>query len=366
MIIILIPFGNDWNGGDTLKKNASDKSAKFVFAFSLACIASLIVILYVRYIFWEYILSFLVFAVVFYVSLYCIKRRSFSNKTSQVCEWIFFGIFLISMVFWLSSDIYDGSGLLFGVYFLDGLKTGFAALAAILCGVGLCKAYRKYAGKRWDRVVIAAGILVAACVSRIWYIHYIAVYDLHYDAYFYPVYRVASGKTLYVDFDNIYGCYAYLIAPFITKTGCKAVEQFSLIMCLLVFSCFMFIFYTLYKVCVNKMTAFLGLLAVMWYVSVFFIRQQGNSFYLQYVPHRILFPGLVTAAVIRYMTCDKKKRKSTKIWIHVINIAAFFWNLETGVVCMIAATVIFCMEVFLDGKKGNFLGGGWKYVRSCY
>ena len=328
-----------------------ERKSRFVISYVIAALAGIFFIICVRKIFWEYMLSVVIFAAVFLIVYFQLKKRQWSSEFLERFGGSFLsGGFFVTGLIWMFTDIYDGSKELTGSYFFRGLGKDVTTILFAIAGVCFCMLYRKIRCKAVNLSIVAGAEIVIFFVSKIWYVRYIAAYDLHYDAYFYPVYRVASGKTLYVDFQGIYGAYPYLIAPFITDTGCRAVEQFSLAMCMLVFLCFTLLFVVFYKICLNKALALTGFFAAMWFSTLFLIRQQGNSFYLQYVPHRMIFPCMMTAAGITYILRRKqgKRGKAVGLFLHLMNVSALFWNLETGLVCVIAVMLLFQLDEILS------------------
>lgn len=310
---------------------------------------SIIPIMVVRNILIKYILSVIVFCTVFVAVYYALKHfEGFHKKIWELAGALFPGVLLLSAgIIFYYLDIYDGSGILTGSYYVSRLIPGKLTVIFIAIGIGLWWLYRKISCKWFDCGIIVVGEILAAIISKVWYTKYIAAYDLHYDAYFYPIYRIASGDTCYVDFSNIYGGgYAYLLAPFVYSTGERAIIEFSIEMCILVFVVFSMIFYILFKVCDNKIMALIGFIAAIYWPSVFMIEQQGYSYYLQYVPHRMLFPCIIMALMVRWF---ERKTQITKILIRVVNVFAVFWNLETGIICVLATMLLFILGELLEG-----------------
>ena len=329
---------------DRISNGYSDGNAmRSLIAYICGAVVSVIPIMVVRNILIKYILSVIVFCAVFVAVYYALKHfEGFYKKIWELVGTLLPAVLLLlTGIIFYYLDIYDGSGILTGSYYVSRLISGKLTVIFIAIGIGLWWLYRKFFCKWFDCGIIAVGEMLAAITSKVWYTKYIAAYDLHYDAYFYPIYRIASGDTCYVDFSNIYGGgYAYLLAPFVHSTGEQAVIEFSIEMCILVFAVFSMIFYILFKVCNNKIMALIGFIAVIYYPSVFMIEQQGYSYYLQYVPHRMLFPCIFMVLMVQWF---EGKKQITKILIRVVNVLAVFWNLETGIICVLATMLLFTL-----------------------
>lgn len=290
-----------------------------------------------------------------------LEKYKIKQGRNKICKYI--PVITLGLLFliYLNTDIYMKQGILYGKYFLPEISIGGCLIVAVI-GWMLNHLSEGRQLKYINICVIILGMSVIAWVSKIWYTEYISVYDLHYDAYFYPVYRIARGDTCYVDFDNIYGGYGYLLAPFLREVGTGTIKNFSVIMCCLVFITFNAIFYILYKMCHNKVVSLIGLLACIYYPAIFMIKQQGNAYYLQYMPHRMLFPCIIGALIVKWtnITRDVEKR----VWcviIYILGGISVFWNVETGVVCVIGTTLFFLMWGAIKKKNyryflGNMLG----------
>lgn len=161
----------------------------------------------------------------------------------------------------------------------------------------------------------------------------------HFDAYFYPVYKVFSGQTPLVDFKSIYGLYPWFLYPIFKLTGGVTMLQFSLVMAALVFVCFLAFFIALWKLCNNKLIVFINLTAIICWLVVFPMQFQGWPWYLQYVPHRLFFPAIVFFLCVlqttsKNPTIEKWSQKGT---FAVVSIA-LLWNFDTGLVVTVAYT----------------------------
>jgi len=114
----------------------------------------------------------------------------------------------------------------------------------------------------------------------------------HFDAYFYPVYKVYCGQTPLVDFNCLYGFYPYFLAPIFKIFGGISMYRFSLVMAGLIFISLSSIAATIFILCKNKIVAFFGSIAVVFTMSIFPLLYDG-TYYHQNFPHRVPFPTLL-------------------------------------------------------------------------
>ncbi|QEK17164.1 hypothetical protein LAJLEIBI_01173 [[Clostridium] hylemonae DSM 15053] len=170
----------------------------------------------------------------------------------------------------------------------------------------------------------------------------------HFNAYFYPVYRVYSGQTLTVDFHNMYGFYPYLLLPIaLIFGGGKLTEYgFSLTMMLLVFIVFGCLAYVIWKSIRFKFLAVVSTLAVIFVACLMELSNKG-SYYLQYCPHRMLFPCVIILFIYKCIQndCSNKSWLLGGYWIAAISI---FFNLDTGVIVAIVWLLFRCYWNLLD------------------
>jgi hypothetical protein len=158
----------------------------------------------------------------------------------------------------------------------------------------------------------------------------------HFDAYFYPVYKVFSGQTPLIDFKNLYGFYPYFLAPILKLMGGATMYHFSIIVAALVAICFLSIFISLFLLCKNKLLPVLCTIALMGWMVTFPGMYQG-VFYLQYVPQRLLFPSILLLLCTLQATFEHKRNRTWFVGITYFIVAlSLLWNFDTGFVVLIA------------------------------
>lgn len=159
---------------------------------------------------------------------------------------------------------------------------------------------------------------------------------LPFDAYFYPVYKVFCGQTPLVDFNSLYGFYPYFLVPLLKLTGGITMLRFSVIMAVLAVISIGLLTAILFDFCENKFLALIGTFAISFTIAVLPVLT-GPPYYLQYVPHRIIFPILIL--FLCYQTVKAKSAKSQKaltIAGYTAAAASLLWNLDTGSVSLLA------------------------------
>lgn len=134
-------------------------------------------------------------------------------------------------------------------------------------------------------------------------------------------------------------------------------------MCVLVFITFGSIFYILYKICNNKVIALVALVASVYYPVIFMIKQMGHGYYLQYVPHRMIFPCVISAAVVSFAGSSIEKKKFIYMLIQLLNMFSILWNIETGLICTVGTTAFFVVYYWLHKQSGYcFVSMGMVFV----
>ncbi len=154
----------------------------------------------------------------------------------------------------------------------------------------------------------------------------------HFDAYYYPVYEVFHGKTLVVDFNSLYGFYPYLMVWIFKLIGGISMYRFSIFIAVLVFINCASVGLTIWINVKNKLIALLGFLAAIFYMYIFeLIVIKG--YYLQYFPHRTIFPSLFILVCSLLLHTDKLKfRRILTFTGYVLCTFSLLWNLDTGFV----------------------------------
>lgn len=186
----------------------------------------------------------------------------------------------------------------------------------------------------------------------------------HYSAYFYPVYRVYAGQTIGVDFTGIYGCYAYLLAPMFRLTGALTMHGFNIVMGVLTAVAYGAIFYALYRLVKRKWLAVAGLLVtialtldIQWFYEM-------RIPYLQYMPHRMLFPALMAALCTAIVQTGRpqRARRLTAAGFALCALGVV-WNLDTGLFLCMVFPLFLCYraaaEMGLDSLRFWKRAGGF-------
>lgn len=174
----------------------------------------------------------------------------------------------------------------------------------------------------------------------------------HFDAYFYPVYKVFSGQTILVDFNCLYGFYPYLLVPVLWLFGGVNMYNFSIVMAILVCITYLSILVSMWRLCSNKIITLLGSLSIMFFTCLFPMIYQGGPYYLQYLPHRMIFPAIFVLICTVYVYLkDNKSKKIAQIIGYLVSCISFLWNIDTGII-LIATWCIFL--IFLQMLEYDF------------
>ena len=255
-------------------------------------------------------------------------------------------------------------------YFYDFFTTKWYHYLICFClALGFCFLFSKSEllknkkAKKW-LYVLGWAIIIVYTFYKISSINYMMQdthhVQLHYYAWWYPVYKVYSGNTIGVDFNNIYGFYPYIVVPALKLLG--GVNQssvsvlYALLICFVATSYFVFC----YRFINNKLLAFITAFAASVYgpLAVLGDSASGSSIYFQYQPTRTLFIAVCLLAVSVYTAVKNKKIKTAikLIMIPVLGIG-LMWNLEMGIVSLVIWAGFFIFEsavknTLFDKKTG--------------
>lgn len=150
----------------------------------------------------------------------------------------------------------------------------------------------------------------------------------HSNAYFNSIYRVLNLQPYSYINSGIYGFYGILIAPFIKIFGGGVYTCAKILLILQIISllCLAYVLNTLVKSNIIKLFAVLTM--------IFPVTSMIYNNYWQLRPHKIIFPCIIMA----FMTfCSKRDNIKRLQWIGWLIIClSIIWNIDTGVVCLIA------------------------------
>ncbi len=269
-----------------------------------------------------------------------INRRPVLDPEIIILKYLLFCITAGALIVWMKRDLYPPYQIIYGSYFFKELFS--ITVIALGAGLTICFFVIQKSKKIYIFDILSVGLCLLS--ARMFYFHWMVPYDIHMDAYYYPVYRVASGQAQYIDFKNIYGSYCYILAPFIHSPE-NAVRNFSMAMSFLVFGSLICIWGSLKLITKNHFYSFVGLSSCGFYLIIFFIKQQGNGYYLQFMPHRIFFPVLCLLLNCVFLKVYERKISLFNILFRImitgITVLALMWNFESGTAVAIANTSIY-------------------------
>lgn len=158
----------------------------------------------------------------------------------------------------------------------------------------------------------------------------------HYMAYTYPITKINFGYTLGIDFLSLYGYYPYFYSLVMKIFHIDSVLNLGYIFAVLTIISFIFVAYSINKSIKNKGVALLVFIACFYTLIIKSIYNSGAS-YLQYTPHRLLFPSMILAYIF-HLYNNKMSNKGI-IFGYIILSLALFFNFETGLICLITYTI---------------------------
>lgn len=172
-----------------------------------------------------------------------------------------------------------------------------------------------------------------------------------FTAVFDPVVRVHQGRGLLIDSTSQYGLYPNFLKPIFRLVG-LSVFKFTLVMGVLGTLSYGAIWTMLFRVAVNKLVAILGLFSLLFAQWLCFLHVEGEhrgrylDLYFQYLPIRMLIPGLVLGFGTSYL----HRPTTTKYWaLLVLTACGVLWNLDSGLPTWGAWLATLCFAEFENG-----------------
>ena len=184
-----------------------------------------------------------------------------------------------------------------------------------------------------------------------------------FNAIFYSVVQVFNGHPMLVDgFTNTYGLYPHFISPLLKITG-LSVLNFSLLMGLLLATCFVMIFFFIRKNIENHWFTIITFSLVFFQTYAYGKVATNFDPYFAIHPIRWLFPCLllITSLIIHSDTINQKwsyLNKNVSFLgkmgrISVFRVVAYFifslgilWNPDFGIFCFISLIALFIFHDF--------------------
>jgi len=323
---------------------------------------------------YQYLIGTVTFPLFFIIAQLYLKKKTFIN--SQKCEDVIAKCGFVTIISLAIYTICKVPAILFLFAFVPSgnqdIKNVCASLFmfvfAMIALCGVLQIYNKLINpaiysiqksnskkKIFDAFIYT---IVTANLIFIFYLYITKTYYFnyghcgwHFDAYFYPVYKVYCGQTPLIDFESLYGFYPYFLVPLLKLTGGISMLRFSVIMSSLLVIALLAITIVIFRFCKNKVLALTGSLAVSFIIAVcpmLFtlitdvdpIKSEQQLYYLQYAPHRVLFPALIllVCSIIPGLKNLKAKRIMTLIG-YILSTLSLLWNIDTGIVVLLAFTM---------------------------
>jgi len=306
---------------------------------------------------YQYMALTLLFPIVYMLFYAGIRRIRVSPAVLRACEVLYPAGFAGAVYLFYRTSSLDAFFISKCAFYFDPmLSVLFCALCLLL--LALYPDMSKTARLVQNSLCMSACLVFAIVVAGLYVTqsYYNNVNTLHhFDAYYYPVFEVYHGRTLLHDFNGLYGFYPYFIAPLLALTGGISIFRFSLIMAALILIVNLCFFAVVWMNVKNKVIAMIGSLATMFF-GVMLPLWITEGYYLQYQPHRLLFPALITlaASLLAHSRTPRFKTAVTAAGF-VLGGLSLLWNFETGIVTA-AAWLLFLLyrrafETFPTDKR---------------
>ncbi|MFA6547735.1 MAG: hypothetical protein WCT11_02175 [Candidatus Magasanikbacteria bacterium] len=175
-------------------------------------------------------------------------------------------------------------------------------------------------------------------------------YDAHHlDAVYFPQTQIAQGKTIIQQVPSLYGLFPLILKPVFDIIG-LGIFKFTIVMGVIIFSCYFLILLFLKISTNNKIIPLLGVLNI---INYFHLPQMaaGLNYKINYqhLPIRIIFPSLILFISAKYL---KNPNRSLYGIGHFVATVAIFWNFDSGLVVFISWNLfLLYLEILKRGDK---------------
>lgn len=203
--------------------------------------------------------------------------------------------------------------------------------------------------------MLVAALIVASRVHTAAAIGYQPEFTSHYEAAVYPVLAIAGGGTCLADVRTQYGCYGEFLAPLIWLTGASTLAITSIFAVLQFLSMTAIIVFTS-SLIRNSLLFLAAITAVIVTINLSLFVGYADP-YLQYTPVRLVFPALSLLCIVY---SQKNRTRLTSILFGAFSGAAVAWNLDTGIVVVIAMALFSFARRLTDltGRHSWLAGAG--------
>jgi len=309
---------------------------------------------------YQYIFGMIVFPVFYILAKLYLNKKSFKNP--QKYEYLidlsgFFGLIILAVIIMykipriLELFIYIPNGTtdikIAAIAFVISVLTIVFSVVFLMQYNRLLNAGEHIIKRVHSRKKFFDAIIYCIAAINLFFIFYLYItktyffnfYQVgwHFDAYFYPVYKVFCGQTPLVDFNCLYGFYPYFLVPLLKLTGGISMLRFSAIMASILVISLLAITIVIFGFCKNKILALIGSLAVSFIIGVCPMLYNEQLYYLQYTPHRVIFPALILlVCFIIVKSKNNGLRKIMTIFGYILSTLSLLWNIDTGAVVLLA------------------------------
>jgi len=317
----------------------------FAFAFPLLflCLSFAIPIVTNHYgfffvSFFDYILFLLLF---FLLSFFSVSLHS-SKKLLNVNYNLLLIAYLLIFIF----SIYFGG--VFFEYFAEenGYKERFLLLKqykpyfifSILCFLS----YMSFRNKLFDNIFLVLTVFLIGYVFSMYAIGIDSRYmanNLNYGVIVMPIINLFFGSHIPIESQSQYGYYPYFLLPFLKIFG-LSISNINVLFATASALSLTSIFFICYRFSYTLFYATITFSSVLFLLT-FFGSAWPGELYFQYNPIRIFSPSISLLVIYFYIT-----ERFSPIHVFIILSILFFWNIDSGLPCILSFFGIIFIEAF--------------------
>lgn len=295
-----------------------------------------------------YIIFILIFCVIFLIlinvtNLNCVEKIL---KMPAICAIIFSG-FISAFIAWLLIMCYLGEVKLFAGPSIEDIRyhqnetiSVIALLGMLFASFSIVENSKNLNSKTNKIYIYLYAIAIGLIYAHSFYTPnvYSGYYNTyHFNAYFNSIYSSYMDMPRTSLNTSVYGYYGFILAPIMKLIG-GGINGFIIMIQVLAFIVYICIAYVIIEMVENNVIKVLSISSL-----VVINCSLHTTIYLQLIPHRVLFGGIILAYL---MLGNKKKVLYNPFYICgglLLMILSIIWNFETGMVYSLSAIVFYIM-----------------------
>lgn len=304
----------------------------------------------------QYMVSVLTFPFVFF-GFYLLFRKFIKNANEKLIKFLIIMEIILGVIIFPLPFIFSDQTRQF--YFIKYATFGISMVSIFILGLLFFLNNRNNKILKKTISVLSFSI-VGFYILQLFNVFNVKTFSItdatliHFEAYFYPIYKTLSGLTPGVDFRNLYGFYPYIYSLFFNLEN-VSIHKIALFNDILIMLISFFIFGIIYKNIKDKVIAFMTFSTCIIFSLIFGLYSFTSLYYYQYFPHRVFFVALIAFMITAYLKIKNEKVKKIMEYLgYFISSISIFWNMESGIAALAGwGSMFFYLSLNKENKIKN-------------